>query len=404
MVCQHLFVCFFEIVPTKYDNSHNNEGLDCIKNKFLDMLRICLIKYIGEMFTCTGVLIVVKPTIKDIAKETGLSSTSVSLVLNNRPNKLSPNSRKMILETAIKLNYRSLSAKQMLPDHKTRNIGQIIPDTSNFFFSKLVHGVEVIANENHYGLLISCSGNDAQREMDAIESMLGKGVNGILITTSALTDASTYRSIFSSANIPVILVDRTIPTLPFSSITFNHKKGGYLATKHLLDLGHRRIACLTGGPETNPNAVQRIDGYRWAFTEFGERVSKDWLFQGDYSDQSGYALADSIFEGGFTAVFSCNDMMAYGLYKRAREMNVRIPEDLSVVGFDDIEFSYLIDPPLTTIRQSAFELGLEAANRIIAEMGDPSVSRQSIYFEPSLVVRNSTRALAKKQTPEAIGI
>lgn len=334
-----------------------------------------------------------KPTIKDIAHETGLSSTSVSLVLNNRPNKLSEHSKKTILETAMRLNYRGMNDNRLLSDHKTRNIGQIIPDTTNFFFSKLVHGVEVVANANKYGLLISCSGNDTQREMDAIESMIGKGVNGILITTSAQTDAAMYRSIFALYDIPVILVDRTMPTLPFSSITFNHKKGGFLATKHLLDLGHRRIACLTGGPETNPNAVQRIDGYRWAFSEIGERVSKDWLFQGDYSDQSGYDLADAILGGGFTAVFSCNDMMAYGLYKRARELNIRIPEEFSVVGFDDLEFSCLIDPPLTTIRQSSFELGQEAANRLILEMGDSTISHQSIYFEPSLIVRSSTQAI-----------
>jgi LacI family transcriptional regulator len=333
-----------------------------------------------------------KTTIKDIARETSLSPTAVSLVLNNRPNKLSERSKRLIWDTATRLNYRTSAKVHSVENRKTRNIGQIIPDLSNFFFSKLVHGVEVIANENQYGLLVGCSGNNVQREIDAIESMIGKGVEGILITTSAQADISMYRSIFASVKIPIILVDRIIPTLSNSSITFNHKKGGYLATRYLIELGHRRIACLAGGPETNPNAAQRIDGYHWAFTECGERIPKNWLLQGDYSDQSGYDLADTLLEGGFTAVFSCNDMMAYGLYKRARERNVRIPQDLSVVGFDDIAFSCLIDPPLTTIRQSAYELGQAAASRLVLEMADPSISRQSIYFEPFLVVRNSTQA------------
>jgi LacI family transcriptional regulator len=335
-----------------------------------------------------------RPTIKDIARATGLSATAISLVLNDRPNKLSERSKKLILDAAAQLNYRAPGGKRAEPG-RTRNIGQIIPDLSNAFFSKLVQGVEAVANQNQYGLLIGCSGNDERREMDAINTMLAKGVEGMLITSSAQADAPAYRRIFSSAGIPVVLVDRVIPALPYSSIAFNHKKGGFLATGHLLNLGHRRIACLTGGPETNPDSAQRIEGYRWAFSEIGERVPKDWLFQGDYSDRSGYQLADVIFDGGFTAVFSCNDMMAYGLYRRAKERGVRIPEDLSVVGFDDIEFSNLVDPPLTTILQSSYELGREAANRIMIEMEDASIFRQSIYFEPSLIVRGSTRPLAE---------
>ncbi len=334
-----------------------------------------------------------KTTIKDIALETGLSITAISLVLNNRPNKISESSRRLILDTAKRLHYRSNQLAPGSYSRQSKNIGQIIPDVSNYFFSKLVQGADSMAYANKYSLILATTNNDPKRELDAIRSLYARGVDGILMTTSMGIDVKEYDALFRSLNVPIVLIDRVIPALSCSSLTYNHKKGSYLATRHLLELGHRRIACLTGGSANYASIPERTSGYLWAFEEFGVKPPEDGIIVGDYTDKSGYCAADAVVSGRFTAVFCCNDMMAYGLYKRLRQLNVRIPDDLSVVGFDDVEFSDLIDPPLTTVRQSSYTLGCEAALRLFMEIKDRTLPNRSIFFEPILIQRASTRAL-----------
>lgn len=334
-----------------------------------------------------------KVTLSDIAQLTGLSMTSISLVLNDRPNKIPPSTKKLILDAAQSLGYKRIGEAALRRAQDSRSILQIVPDIANSYFAELVQGVDSIIKAHGYRITLSCSNNDPSEDMRTLDSLIDGQTAGVLFTPAVTFDPQQCNHILNRLSMPVILVDRTLPSLPLSSMTYNHKKGAYLATRCLLQLGHRKIVCLSGGTAESFSAAERIDGYRWAFAEMGLSADPDWVISGDYTSQSGYTLADQIIKKHCTAVFSCNDMMAYGIYKRARELGIRIPEDLSIIGYDDNEFSNLIHPPLSTVHQSAFVLGQESAKMLLAEMSDQQIAHQSIFFEPSLMVRTSTAPL-----------
>jgi len=146
------------------------------------------------------------------------------------------------------------------------------------------------------------------------------------------------------------------------------------------------------------SSQERESGYRWAMEEAGISVTGDMVIEGDYLSTGGYALADSVIAGGFTAVFCENDMTAIGLYRRFRERGITVGQDISVVGFDDISFCEMLDTPLTTIRQSGYDIGYEACSRAMQEIANPELPHQSIYFEPRLIKRESARARRKGST------
>lgn len=333
-----------------------------------------------------------KPTLRDIAEATSLSVASVSLVLNGRPNKLSADSRKRITEAARTLGYVPIQRSRPEAARPERVLGLIVPSLTNFFFAEIVQGVEACAQENGWQLLLATNADMPEKDRENLQLFTSHGVSGLVIASAANCD----NSMFAAIPFPVVQVDRQSPTLDCSAVVLNHRKGGYLATRHLLELGHTRIACITG-PQKHESARQRMEGYLWAMEDAGVPLPRDGVFECNYCSDGGYGAADPILERGFTAVFSGNDMMALGLYKRLRELGKHIPGDLSIVGFDDIECADLLDVPLTTIHQSGFDLGHAACQRVITEIASPGISKQTIHFEPRLVVRRSTAALAGHQ-------
>lgn len=329
-----------------------------------------------------------KPTLRDVAEEVGLSLSSVSLVLNHRENRISPENRRRIQEAAERVGY--------VPSGKRRNrqkptiLGLIVPELSNAFFADVVQGVTDCAFKQDAKLLLATNGESASRDAEQIRSMAASGVAALMIALSY----NCSPDVFSEIACPVIQVDRQSPSLPYSSVRLNNRKGGYLATGHLIELGHRRIACITG-PSWLMSSQERESGYRWAMEEAGLDVTDDMVMEGDYFPAGGYALADAVIAGGFTAVFCENDMTAIGLYRRFRERGVAVGQDISVVGFDDISFCEMLDTPLTTVRQSGYDIGYEACSRALQEIESPEMPHQSIYFEPRLIKRESARKCGK---------
>ncbi|WP_294533894.1 LacI family DNA-binding transcriptional regulator [uncultured Pseudoflavonifractor sp.] len=326
-----------------------------------------------------------RTTLKDIAQATGLSVTSISLVLNARPNRLSEESRRKVLEAAKQLNY-STSSHSSPSASECHSIGLIVPNISDFFFGEIAQGVIDCARTHDFTVLLGTNGESPQMDNQNIRSLSRQGVRALLIV-SAHEQANT---LLDQLSFPVIQVDRQSLSLNRSAVLLNHRKGGYLATRHLIDLGHRHIACITG-PGAQASSQQRLAGYRWAFEETGLPLPKNAIFEGDYAPKSGYQLLDSIISAGFTAVFCGNDMMAIGIYKRMRELGLKPAQDLSIVGFDDISFADLLEVPLTTIRQSGYNIGFEACKRAFLELDNPDLPKQTIQFEPELVIRQSTR-------------
>lgn len=329
-------------------------------------------------------------TLRDVADAVSLSPTAVSMVLSGRANHISIESRARILRAAEKLGYRAMP-KSGQTAVRSLSVSVILPDIYNSFFSNIAGGVDAYLTPLGHRMEMMYSDNSPQREMEHLQKITRGHADGLIIATTMLFTPGFYEEAFEKAGIPVVIADRVFPTLNHSSISYNHKKGAYLAAEHLIRLGHRRIACLTGNPREEANSDLRYAGYRWAFEEAGLEVPPDGLFPGNYRVESGYEAADGILSGGFTALFSCNDMMAYGFYKRARELGKAIPEDISVVGYDDLFFSNLIDPPLCSVSQSPTDIGMEAARRIVCEIIEPRAVRQTVYFEPTFVPRSSVK-------------
>lgn len=332
-------------------------------------------------------------TIKDIAKETNLSIATVSLVLNNKADNISSKTRKLVIDTAKRLNYHPNQLAVSLVKKRTHTIGLIIPDIGNSFFSELANEINLEIQNSGWNIILCCTNDKFSRDLEYLQILFGKGVEGILYVMS-----SDYTSLTLSAGkiidelpIPIVFVDRYDPMINRSSVLLNYKKGSYLATRHLINLGHKKIACITG-PMGLANSNERIEGYRLALQDSNLPIDNTLVFEGDYRYQSGAGLAEKVLQvPGVSAVFAFNDLMAYGVMRGLKAHGVRIPEDISLVGFDDIEFSSMLETPLTTVCQPTKEIGRLAAQRLLKEIEKKSLGpSHHIILEPSLIIRSST--------------
>lgn len=324
-----------------------------------------------------------KVTLHQIAQKAGVSISTVSLVLNNRPNRISDEKKQEILEIAKQEGY-IIKPKKQKDTSLPITIALLIPDISNPFFSDMIQGVIDYVHLIKGRLLLGTNGESPQKDSEQLKEFINANISALLITPSYNCPPSLLENI----PFPVIQVDRQSPTVPHSTVRLNNKKGGYLATQHLINNRHKKIACLTG-PSWLLSSQERLDGYRWAMDEAKIPVSKNMIFEGNYQTDSGYRLAPDILNRDFTALFCCNDTMALGIYQYMLQQNLRVGEDLSIIGFDDITTCRFLKPPLTTIRQSGYEIGYEACKRAFAEINDPSLIKSTILFEPELIIRES---------------
>ena len=324
-------------------------------------------------------------TLKDVAEKVGLSVASVSLVLNQKPNRISLESQERIFAAAEQLGYKPKFRQPRRPLQKPITLGLILPEISNSFFADIVQGVDDCIRHHGAQFMLATNGESAQRDAEQIRQFVSAGISALLIAPSY----NCHPSVFEGVPFPVIQVDRQSPSLPFSSIRLNNKKGGYLATRQLIELGRRHIICITG-PNWLLSSQEREEGFRWAMNEAGISVTPDMILEGDYQTESGYRLAPQLLSKGASAVFCENDMMALGVYRYFREHGINVGSDISLVGFDDISFCEFMETPLTTVRQSGYDIGNEACKRAFLEIEHPDLPKQTIYFEPELIIRKSS--------------
>lgn len=336
-----------------------------------------------------------KVTIRDIADKLGVSTTAVSLVLNNRDNRISPEKKELIIRTAKEMNYHPNQAAVTLVKKNSRTIGLIIPDPSNMFFADLTKGVGDAVAREKMSLVIVSTNDIAKNDLSYLDMLIAAGADAIILTIASDSTSGLiplYQNAIEAYGKPVVMVDRYVMSIGCSAVTLNHRKGAYVALQHLFSLGHRKIACLTG-PRYLLNTSELLEGVRAAYRDYDIPFDEKFVIEGNYQVSGGIRAAEQILREGCTAVFSFNDMMAYGLYKKFGESGVRVPEDISVVGFDDVFFSELLDPPLTTIKQPAYLIGEGAAMRALYEVQHPEEEKQTTFFEPALKIRKSTRAI-----------
>lgn len=333
-----------------------------------------------------------RTTIKDIARETGFSVSTVSLALGEKKHRLAEETVRKIKNAARELHYSPNQMAVGLITQKTWTMGLIVPDICNPFFAGIAKGAEEKCEEHHYNLILCNTNDNPEKDLKYMNVLLARGVDGVIFAMSADVRgdkaAECFRQV-EQAQTPVILVDRALDEFPARGILINHELGGYLATRHLLDLGHRKIGCITG-PMSLQSAKQRFFGYIRALQEFSVNFDPALVCEGDYHTASGYTLSQKLVERGVTAIFACNDMMAYGVFRRLNEVGISIPQSMSVVGFDDDDVSEIIQFPLTTVHQPVYEIGKTAAERLIRRIDAPDSVQEDIVFDPKLIIRKST--------------
>jgi len=265
--------------------------------------------------------------IKEVADLAGVSTTTVSHVIN-RTRFVSDKARKNVLDAIEQLRYKPNGLSKIFRQKKTKTIGLIVPDITNPYFADIARSIENECYDLGHSVILCNSDNSPEKESKYLDVFYEKAVDGMLLVATSTDNGQVAH--LQQLNIPGVLVDREIPGINMDSVMVDNYFGGKLAAEYLIKLGHRKIACISG-----PLNAQRVQGFKEAFDSAHIPFIDANIIQGDFSQESGYQAFVRIMQRKSppTAVFACNDMMAVGLLKAAHEMKIKIPEDLSVIGF-----------------------------------------------------------------------
>jgi|SRR5579883_318851 LacI family transcriptional regulator len=326
-------------------------------------------------------------SIYDVARESGVSVFTVSAVVNNKSH-VGKALREKVEAAIRKLNYRPNLIARSLAKQRTHTIGMIVPDIGNPFFPSVVRGTEDAAQRHGYNLLLCNSDDSLEKEEKAIELLLSKRVDGILLTKAAEDFHPSIRQMIKQVNIPFVLVMRTYPKLTRDAVITDDYHGAYEAVSHLARAGRKRIA-LISGPLKVSNAKERWQGFVDALKAEGLPFEQDLVIEGDYRMESGYRAGHSLFSRRPDGIYVANYLMTVGLLKAAEEMGLRCPEDFGLVSFDDYPWLGIFRPRLTTVELPKHQLGSEAAELLIRRITGDTSKPVLIKLQPELRIRES---------------
>jgi LacI family transcriptional regulator len=327
-------------------------------------------------------------TIREVAESAGVSYATVSHVINNT-RLVSQETRARVLAAMDALNYRPNALARSLRQGRTNTLGLVLPDSANPFFAEISRSIEDEAFKKGYSVFLCNTELDTERELFYVDVLSNKQVDGIIFVAAG--DQADSLDFLVRRNMPVVMIDRDVPNVEVDAVLTDNKLGGYLATRHLLELGHRRIACIAGPSSITPSA-ERIIGYRKALEEAGISYEESLIIRGEYHAQSGMEITHSILsmDPRPTAIFCLNDLMALGALRAAAEAGCSVPQDLAVVGYDDLELAHFTNPPLTTIAQPKKEVGAQAIRLLVDRISRKSRPPSRLVLPPELIVRRST--------------
>jgi LacI family transcriptional regulator len=328
-----------------------------------------------------------KATIRDVAREAGVSVATVSRVLNDS-GPVSEDARARILEIARRLRYAPNEAARTLISSRTCALGVILPDLDAEFFSEVIRGLDQAAKAGGYHLLVSGSHNDSAEAETALRAMRGR-VDGLVVMA---TDAKTAGVVSGLAvGVPAVLLNCPAADERTDSIEIDNYGGAYAMVRHLAGPERRGVAVIAGRPN-NRDAAERLRGYGAALADLGVSVAAEWQLAGNFTEASGYEAARRLVDlaGRPRALFASNDSMAIGAISALREAGLRVPEDVAVGGFDDIPMARYTSPPLTSVRVPMGDLGARAVQRLVIALGEEGFHRARRDTLPTtLVVRAS---------------
>jgi LacI family transcriptional regulator len=329
-------------------------------------------------------------TIKDVAVKAGVSITTVSHVLN-KTRFVSDDLRERVVQAMEALHYRPNVLARSLRVGESHTMGLVVPDNSNPFFAEIARIIENAGFRHGYSVFLCNSDGQVEKERAYVDTFINKQVDGVVFITSGGTTGPLEE--LTRHDIPVVVVDRNIPLSLVDLVLLDNEAGGHAATRHLIELGHRRIACITGPSALTPSA-DRVLGYRRAMAEAGLPVPPECIQPGDFRSPSGEAAMRRLLELAEppSAVFACNDLMAIGALRALRKADRPVPDDISLVGFDDVPLATEVTPALTTVAQPTDEIATSAVNLLLGRInadGQPGQPERRV-LKPSLIVRDST--------------
>ncbi|WP_459177466.1 ribose operon transcriptional repressor RbsR [Ewingella americana] len=331
-------------------------------------------------------------TMKDVARMAGVSTSTVSHVINNN-RFVSEAIRDKVTAAIDSLNYAPSALARSLKLNQTRTIGMLLTASSNPFYSEVVRGVERSCYERGYSLILCNTDGDAERMNRSMETLLQKRVDGLLLMCTENHRPSQV-ALSRYPSLPIVMMDWA----PFGAandvIQDNALLGGEMATEYLIRRGYQRIACITG-PLDKTTALERLNGYRQAMHRAGLSVLPGYEVCGDFEFEGGLSSMDKLLALPQRphAVFASNDAMAVGVYQALYKKGLRVPEDVAVIGYDDIQLAQYMTPPLTTIHQPKDSLGELAIDTLLHRLQEPGADPQVLVLTPELVIRESVGSL-----------
>ncbi len=331
-------------------------------------------------------------TIKDVASKAGVSISTVSHVLN-KTRFVAEATQEKVYAAIKELNYAPSAVARSLKVNATRTIGMLVTTSANPFFAEVVRGVEETCAAKGYTLILCNSLGDVQRQHDSFRMLVEKRVDGIVVMCSE--DATElYEQLSTHPELPQVVMEWGDTRGDVYPIQDNAELGGYLATRHLIDKGHRKLGCITS-PMDKRTSQERMAGFRQALAEAGLKENPAWIIEGDFEPEGGHGAMTQLLaqQDRPTGLFVFSDMMALGAICAANSQGVRVPDELSIVGYDDVPMAQFFSPPLTTIHQPKFRLGQAAAQILLAKVAKQTPASASLVVHPELIERGSVKSL-----------
>jgi LacI family transcriptional regulator len=325
----------------------------------------------------------------DLARQLNVSTATVSRALS-RPEKVAPATRKRVLEFVRRSGYHMNGIARSLRTQSTRTIGIIVSDIRNPFSSAIVKSVEDLARTNGYTVLVCNADEDGRNEEVALELFIERQVSGV-IHCSAGANLDLLRVLLEKS-IPLVDLDRQSGLENVDTVILDNQLGAALATTHLLELGHQRVAMISG-PKHLSNARKRLDGYRKTLRAAQISVPNEYIEYGDFREQSGRVAAERLLslQTPPTAILVANNEMMAGALLAIRQRRVKVPRDLSLIGFDDARWAQYSDPALTVVSQPTEAMGQKAAELLLGRLQGERQA-DTVIFKPELIIRRSTAA------------
>ncbi|MQA27857.1 MAG: substrate-binding domain-containing protein [Micromonosporaceae bacterium] len=327
-------------------------------------------------------------TIYDVAQRAEVSAATVSRVLNGHAS-VDPQLAERVRAAVEELGYRPNALARNLRRSRTSLWGVIISDVGNPFFTALVRGVEDVAQSSRYSVVLCNSDEDPAKEADYVTVALAEQMAGVILSPSGAAEG--VRKLLD-AETPVVVIDREVPGVSVDSVLVDNEHGSAEATAHLLAGGYQAIACITG-PAGISTADRRLRGYRQALTEAGRAHDETLVRHSDFRERGGYEAMASLLEAGSPpdAVFVANNLMAVGALECLVARGVAVPNQMGIVGFDDLPWADLVRPALTTVGQPTYELGRTAAQLLAERIADPGKEPATVVLKTELHVRGTSR-------------